>query len=161
LHVVARMIDGRLESTPLKREALDHFGIRDEAEFARMYYLRLLGWGKISTSVLVTYRAWEKEDPAAGVLVARAAEDYAVTAAAMIRRTGSVDADAVFGGGVIMNAPAKFWDLLSGELKARSPRARVLKPEMPAEYGAAIMAAHRAGEDAVVLFRKANEKRPR
>lgn len=161
LHVVARMIDGRLESTPLKKEALDHYGIRDEAEFAERHFRRKIGWDRISTSILVVYRAWEKGDPAAGALVGGAAADYAATAAAMIRRTGSADADAVFGGGVIMKAPAKFWDLLSAELGERSPRARVKRPGMPAEYGAAVMAAHWAGEDAPALFKKADEKRPR
>ena len=87
-------------------------------------------------------------------LVESAARDYAVTAAAMIRRTGSRRATAVFGGGVIDNAPDAFRRLVHRRLRELAPGATPCKPIMSPAHGACVMAAFLAGEDPAALFEK-------
>jgi len=153
LRAVARMIDGRLPSSPLKAAALRYFRIRREKDFAEALYRRRIPWPLIARGCALAYRWWLKGDPNARRLVETAAADYAATGAAMVRRTGSPSAAAAFGGGVIAAAPDRFWSLLRRRLKVHAPRARLVRPAMTAEYGACVMAAWHGGEDPAAYFR--------
>jgi N-acetylglucosamine kinase-like BadF-type ATPase len=150
---VARMIDGRLKATPLLSAALRRYGVRHPRDYAEALYRRRIPWRRILFACDLAYRYWLKGDPVAGRLVRDAAEDYALTGAAMVRKTGVPTAVAAFGGGVLDRAPERFWSLLRRRLAAHAPRARMAKPAMKAELGACVMAAFRDGREPGSYFR--------
>ena len=71
--LVARMIDGRAESTPLKAVALKHFGINSENEYAEAIYTGRVN--HIKNTPPLVFQAWQDEDPAATGLIHRMADD--------------------------------------------------------------------------------------
>jgi len=146
LTCVARMIDGRIEPTPLKEAALSLYNIADERDFCDAMFRQQIPWSVISLAPPMIYAAWEAGDPVATTLVHRAADDYALAAQAMIARTGCDHAKAVFGGGAIMQAPPAFWELLTQRVAATCPHAEVAPPNLKPEFGAAIMAAFQDGQ---------------
>jgi len=151
---VARMIDGRIRPTPLKNAILRHLGVRDSAGYAELLYRGRLPWDRVARTPTIIFRFWLKGDPVARELVESAARDYAVTASAMVRRTGSRKATALVGGGVINNAPEAFRRLVHRRLREISPGARPLKPVMSPAHGACVMAAFNAGEDPAAFYGK-------
>jgi N-acetylglucosamine kinase-like BadF-type ATPase len=151
---VARMIDGRIRPTPLKNAILRYLGIRNEDGYAELLYRGRLPWDRVARTPKIIFRYWLKGDCVARELVESAARDYAVTAAAMVRRTGSRRATAVFGGGVIDNAPDPFRRLVHRRFRELVPGARPRKPIMSPAHGACVMAAYMAGEDPAEFFRK-------
>lgn len=147
LTVVARMIDGRLPASPLKAKVLRHFAIPDEKDFAESVYRRRLPEAQRLTLAALIFTAWEEGEPASADLVRRAIDDYAVTATAMMARTTHPAPDTVFGGGVLTRAPDRFWREIHALIRRSYPQAVVKPPDLPPEYGAAIMAAHGTGLD--------------
>jgi N-acetylglucosamine kinase-like BadF-type ATPase len=159
--MVARMVNGMVEATPLKEKALAHFAIADGPGYADAVFRRLIPRDRILSTPPLIYRAWLDGDAAAADLVERAANDYALSTRAMIGLTGSPNADATFGGGVINCAPPQFWTLLAERVHRHCPDAVVKPPDLPAEFGAATMAGYRVGLDPARLFeqlRKANRE---
>jgi N-acetylglucosamine kinase-like BadF-type ATPase len=154
LVLVARMITGQAEPTPLKEKALAFFGIADESRYAEAVYRDTIP-GKLrkSTPPLI-YDAWVAGDAGAASLVESAMKDYVQAARAMIRKTGERSPVVVFGGGVINCAPAAFWDQLTHRLQETHPDLVARKPEMAPEFGAAVMAGHHVGVEAQALFEK-------
>lgn len=158
LSLVARMIDGRAEPTPLKEKLLAHLGVPSEADYAEAVWRRKFpGKNERHTAPLV-FEAWRAGDPAADMLLRRAADDYVLSAWAMLARIGCADARISFGGGVLARAPAQFWELLADGVHRRYPDVTVAPPELAPESGAAVMAAFRAGLDPVTFFRNVRER---
>jgi N-acetylglucosamine kinase-like BadF-type ATPase len=145
LSLVARMIDGRIAPTPLKEAVLAHLEVADEGEYAEAVYRGRLSPAKRLTTPPLIYSAWEQGDAGAAVLVERAADDYALAAAGMVRRIGQPAAEVAFGGGVIDQAPAAFWDLLAARVRRLCPEAATVRPRLSPAVGAVIMAAHACG----------------
>ncbi len=154
---VARMIDGRVTPTPLRDAVLQHLGIGDEGEFAEAVYRGRVSPARRAGTAPLIFDAWRAGDPVASELVTRAVDDYALAARAMIARLGGGHVDAVFGGGVIAQAPPEFWDLLASRVTAACPAAGVKAPDLPPELGAAVMAFFCGGGDPVSSFRKTEE----
>ena len=150
--LVERMILGMAEPTPLKAKALAHFGAGDEGSYAEAVFRRLIPRERLLSTPTLIYQAWLDRDAAAAELVEHAANDYALAARAMIALTESAKADATFGGGVIACAPPQFWTLLAERVHRHCPDVAVKPPDLPAEFGAAIMAGHRLGIDPVAIF---------
>ncbi|NLW49984.1 MAG: hypothetical protein GXY85_03960 [Candidatus Brocadiaceae bacterium] len=148
---VGRMLDGRTQVTPLKDALLDYMGVTEE-QFPEGVYKGRVPLGSRSRSAPLVFAAWQQGDPVATEIVAQAAADYAVTACAMIRRVGGGAAEAIFGGGVIRQAPPEFWSMLTARVKAECPDAVVRPPELPPDLGAAIMGCFYAGGDPAALF---------
>jgi len=145
--VVARMIDGRLPTTPLKHAALQHYGIADEASYAeRLFRGQIPHPRQMSTPPLI-YRAWLGGDPAAERIVQSAATDYAAAACAMIAKTASPSPRVALGGGVIDAGPERFRQVVAERVAVRHPEATVAEPLLPPEIGAVLMAAHRLGAE--------------
>ncbi|HOF88179.1 MAG TPA: BadF/BadG/BcrA/BcrD ATPase family protein [Armatimonadota bacterium] len=149
--LVARMLDGRAEPTPLLDAALAHYGVTAD-DYAEALFRQRIPWARLNSTAPLIFAAWQADDPAAGWLVERALDEYALVAAALIARTGSDAAEIAFGGGVIQQAPPRCWALLAGRVRARFPRVTVKSPDLPPEHGAAIMAACAAGVEPVSLF---------
>jgi len=150
--LIARMINGMVAPTPLKEQALAHFGLEDEQEYCDAIYRRSIPRDLLLNTPPLIYRAWLEGDPAAASLVEKAADDYALAAKAMIAGTGDPAADAVFGGGVIERAPPEFWELLAERVRRFCPEATVKPADLAPELGAAIMAGHHAGLHPQRLF---------
>ena len=151
--LVARMIDGRAEPTPLREAALRHYGVSGEAYAEALYRERIPG-ERIRGGAAVVYDAWLREDAAAARLVARAADDYAATACTLVVRTGDERCEVAFGGGVINHAPAAFIALLADRVRAVHPSAGVMRPQLSPAHGAAMMAAFHRGLDPQALYAK-------
>lgn len=150
--LVARMIDGRADVTPLKAAALAHYQVQDEATFAELLFRERLPHAQFATGQQVVFMAWLDGDAAATRLVMQAVEDYAVTACAMIARTGADHCTVAFGGGVIQHAPQAFLALLAERVHARYPEADVISPRLSPAHGAALMTAYHHGLDPHALF---------
>ncbi len=151
---VARMVKGMEEPTPLKDRVLAHFGVEDAGAYCEAVYRGLIPRSRRASTPPLIYQAWLEGDPAATDLVHKAADDYALAARAMIGKTGSSGPDATFGGGVIAAAPALFWALLAERVHAYHPDATVKPPDLPPEFGAAVMAGYHIGLNPVKLFQQ-------
>ncbi len=154
LAMVARMIDGRKESTPLKDRLLSHVGIADERKFSEAVWRGRIPRDKLRGTPVPIFQAWQEGDPAAEQLVRSAIEDYALTAYAMGVKTRSKSLHIGFGGGVIRQAPPRFWNLMRERVQSFMPGAVVAPPELQPELGAAVMAAFRLGRRPGAFFRK-------
>jgi N-acetylglucosamine kinase-like BadF-type ATPase len=143
--LVARMIDGRAPVTPLKAAVLAHYGIADEAEYAAELYRRRIPRELHRTAQGHAFAAWLAGDPEATRLVESAAADYALTAAALVHRTGDPRAEVAFGGGVLNHAPEEFHALLVERVGELAPEAVVVRPRLSPGHGAALMAAFHHG----------------
>ncbi len=159
--IIARMINGMIENTPLRAKALAQWGISDESRFPEAVFRRLIPGDRRLSTPLIIYEAWLAGDAVAAGLVLRAADDYALVAKAMIARTSSATAEATFGGGVIACAPPEFWPLLEERVHRYFPSAVVKRPDLPAAFGAAIMAAFHGGVEPEALFRRLMESERR
>jgi N-acetylglucosamine kinase-like BadF-type ATPase len=149
---VARMIDGRVEPTPLKERVLSHLGVDDESAFHERIYRRTVPRDKVLSTPPLVFDAYLEGDPVARRIVEAAVEDYAATARTLVARTGDPAAEVAFGGGVLELAPDRFWAALKEAVGRRCPRAVVRRPEIPPEFGALVMAAFQAGRDAKEFF---------
>ncbi len=150
--LIERMILGLAEPTPLKAKTLAHFEIEEESGYAEAVFRRRLPRERMMTTPPLIYQSWLEGDPAAAELVEQAVDDYALAAAAMITRTGRLDADATFGGGVIACAPTELGLLLADHVHRIYPSATIKPPDLPASFGAAIMAGYHIGLEPRQLF---------
>ncbi|MHC4983381.1 MAG: hypothetical protein ACYTF6_09465, partial [Planctomycetota bacterium] len=153
LPLVARMIDGRVEPTPLKDKLLSLLGLSAE-QYAEAVFRRKFNYGLCMSAAPLIFEAYEQHDAAAELLVERAIEDYVQTAAAMVRETGRDDAEVAFGGGTLAPAGEKFHRRLAERLAAAAPEAKVIRPRLEPHYGAAVMAAFNAGRDPELFYDK-------
>ncbi len=150
--LVERMILGMVQTTPLKTKALAHFEIEEESDYASAVFRHTIQQNKMMNTPPLIYQAWLEGDPAAAELVEQAIDDYALAATAMIAKTGRLDAEATFGGGVIACAPPEFWSLLTDHVHRINPNATVKPPDLPASFGAALMAGYHLGLPPKQLF---------
>ncbi|HUT55916.1 MAG TPA: BadF/BadG/BcrA/BcrD ATPase family protein [bacterium] len=158
---VGRMIDGRLPKTGLLDAALKHYGIELPDSYAEKIFRRRINIQLLLSTPPLIFDAWRQGDPAAAMLVERAADDYVTAAAAMIERTQADDAAVCFGGGVIGEGGEALQSVLADKLRVACSAARVEPPRLRPALGAALMAAHAHGLDPSVLFDAlAKEKMP-
>ncbi len=152
--LVARMMNGMAEPTPLKESILEHFGIEDEREYCEVIYRRRVPTERRQGTPSLIFAAWLEGDPAAASLVDGAVGDYALAANAMIAATGSPSPDVTFGGGVIAQAPEQFWRSLANAIQQTHPLVTVKPPDLAPEFGGAVMAGYHVGLDPVQLFQQ-------
>lgn len=154
ISLVARMINGMAEPTPLREKILTHFGVEDEEEYCEAIYRGRVAAERRRNTPPLIFAAWLEGDPAAADLVDGAISDYTRAAKAMIAAIGSPSPDVRLGGGVIAQAPEQFWRSLAAAVKEMHPAVTVKPPDLPPEFGGAVMAGHRAGLDPVRLFQQ-------
>jgi len=145
LKLVARMIDGRAEPTPLKDKVIEYLGLESEHAYVQALCRRTLPRDKMSHIVPLILDCWRSGDAGACRLVEAAVDDYALAAKAMIEKTGQASPHVVFGGGMIDQSGEQFRSLLAERIKGFNRDVLVKRPDLPPEYGAAIMAAFRTG----------------
>lgn len=152
--LVARMINGMAEPTPLKERILAHFGIEDEQDYCEAIYRRRVSAERRQGTPPLIFAAWLEGDPAAAGIVDGAIRDYALAANAMIAATGIPSPDVTFGGGVIAQAPDEFWRSLANAIQQTHPLVTVKPPGLAPELGGAVMAGYYVGLDPVQLFQQ-------
>jgi len=151
--LLARMITGQMEATPLKEKALAFLGIAED-RYAEAVFRHTVPRELRMGSLPLIYSSWVGGDAAAATLVEAAIADYAQATRAMVRKTGADSPEAIFGGGVINCAPPVFWHSLTERLQETHPGIAAKRPEMEPEFGAAVMAGHRVGVEPEALFGK-------
>ncbi len=155
---VSRMIDGRVERTPLFDKAMGAYGVEDESLFRELLYRNRIPWPFLRSTPPIIFQAWLEGDEPATVIIENAIEEYILAAQAMIRKIGAENSAMVFGGGVIINAPEKLWTILTERIKSEFPHVDIHPPILPPEHGAALWAAFTGGEDSGELFEKLREQ---
>jgi N-acetylglucosamine kinase-like BadF-type ATPase len=151
VRVVSRMIDGRCPPSGLMDHLLRHWHVEHPEQFSEMVYRGMIPWQRLWSSVPTVFQCWLAGDAAADALVRKAAEDYARMAQAISDRIGP-GAVMALGGGVLQQAPPRFWHLMEAELRRFASGTTLRKPALSPEEGAAVMACHHAGADARKLF---------
>lgn len=141
--VVARMLDGRLPTTPLKDRVLAHCGV-GAAEFPRWVMRDAAARESILRLAPVVFGAWQDGDPAAGRLVEQAVDDYVVATLAMAARMDPGPFDACFGGGTIGQGGSALIAAIGARLVRERLDARLTTPAAPPEEGALTLARHAA-----------------
>ncbi|MFB3881502.1 MAG: BadF/BadG/BcrA/BcrD ATPase family protein [Armatimonadota bacterium] len=159
ISLVARMLNGMAEATPLKEKALAHFGVDEDAYCDAIFRGLIPRERRMSTGPLI-FASWVEGDAGADSLVGAALDDYALAAKAMIAKTRSPSPAISLGGGLLSAAPPRFWDALTERLKGSYPGVVARPPRLAPEFGAAIMAGHEAGLDPRVLFDTLAEQLP-
>ncbi|MDD5688228.1 MAG: BadF/BadG/BcrA/BcrD ATPase family protein [Elusimicrobia bacterium] len=151
---ILRMIEGREKSTPLKRKIMKFLNIKSDDVFCRKLYLDEIHWREKRATARIIYNEWLKGDTTAAYLVNKAIDEYVLIAITMINKIDSESAHIVFGGGVINNAPRKFWKILVKKIHNSYPNVVVKPPDLPPEYGAVVLAADKAGYEPQEYFKK-------
>ena len=151
VRAVSRMIDGRCPPSGLMDHLLRHWHVEHPEQLSEMVYRGMIPWQRLWSSVPTVFQCWLAGDPAAARMVRKAAEDYARMAHAISERIGP-GAVLALGGGVLQQAPPRFWHLMEAELRRFAPGVTLRKPALAPEEGAAVMACHHAGADVRKLF---------
>jgi len=154
---VARMIDGRRESTKLKEEVLKYFEI-SENDYPEYVFRGKIPKEKSLSIASLVFKLWLEKDSAAGELIDSLIDDIIITTKAIAILLGKEKIDLCIGGGVLKPAPEKFWLYLRQKLDKEFPNIKFQRPVLPPEYGSAIMAAHSYGYDPVLLYDKLLKK---
>jgi N-acetylglucosamine kinase-like BadF-type ATPase len=157
---VARMIDGRMQSTALKDALLKFFGLTEASFWDAVYGGTIDRKLRIGTAALV-FEAWKNGDSVATELVNGTIEDLACSLKAMAQHVDNPRLRIVFGGGVINGAPREFVATLQERILSSCPEAKVGKPELPPELGAGVMAAFNSGMNPVEFFQAVKLNRTR
>ena len=152
--LTVRTIDGRAAASDLRDRVLDHCGVASGAFADWVTRDRAAAWSRIAGLAGAVFASWRDGDEAAAGLVRSAAADYALTAAAMVRRIGEGPVVAAFGGGVIAAGGAELRALIAEQLAALSPTAEAIAPRLDPSLGAVLLAAHASGADPAALFER-------
>ncbi len=121
VRLVARMIDGRTPATPLKERLLEQWQVRNAHKFAEMIYRGMIHGQRLWKSLPTLFECWLEGDAAADGLIRKAASDYAHMARAMLQAVGG-PAEIAMGGGVLHQAPPRFWHLLEAQFRLDAAR---------------------------------------
>lgn len=158
--LIARMIDGREEPSPLLDTMLKYFGVESD----RYAEAAFRGWipadKRMNTGPLI-FKAWEEGDPGATQLVETAAKEYIIAIRAMLARIDHPSPAVVLGGGLLNHASQRFIDKVAQGIQGHHPEAAVGRPELQPGHGTAIMAAFHAGDggDSEAFFSLVKSKR--
>lgn len=137
--LVARMLDGRVATTPLKDRVLSHCGV-DAGSFPRWVIRDPGARERILKLAPVVFEAWQAGDAAAAQLVEAAVDDYITATVAMAARLGPGAFHACFGGGTITQGGSPLMSLIGERLSRRRPDAYIALPARPPEEGALVLA---------------------
>ena len=143
--LVARMIDGRVAMSPLKEAILTCLDHPAEKDYGEIVFLRKYSPSQLAAIQPAVLKVAEAGDPAAQSIVERAMADYVCTAVTIVRKTGSVSPDVVFGGGRLLSAPNWFLQRIVAGVLRECPGARIRRPGLSPAIGAVIMAAQAGG----------------
>lgn len=150
----ARMIDGRLAETALKKAVLDFFDIQDQSLYNYYIDYEVIPRSKQLQTAGLIFNFWQNNDPVASHLVMSALEDYILMIKIMINKMNEEEIEVILGGGILKRAPDSFYSLMEEKLKPLKRKMTVKRPEMSPVMGAAVMAGVKAGLNPVDFYRK-------
>jgi N-acetylglucosamine kinase-like BadF-type ATPase len=141
LGAAVRARDGRGPRTELERTIPAAVGLRRPEDVTRAYYEGRLDEDRIGDLTPVVFATAAAGDPVARSIIDRLADELAVMAAALARRTGMTrrDPEVVLAGGVFKTDDAAFHTGLAERIRATIPDARILRLEAPPVLGAAMI----------------------
>jgi len=141
LGAAVRARDGRGPRTALERTIPAAVGLRRPEDVTRAYYEGRLDEDRISDLTPVVFATAAGGDPVARAIVDRLADELAVMAVALARRTGLTrrDPDVVLAGGVFTTDDAAFHAGLAERILAAIPKARIVRLAAPPVLGAALL----------------------
>ncbi len=152
LVLVARMIDGRAESSPIKEKLLSYFEIQSESDYGFAIDTDIVPWEKQKNTVDLIFTEWLAGDKGAVQLIEKAAKEYALMITVMAKKCQAESVEVVMGGGVLNRAPDSFFDLCGSKLNGDT--ITVVRPGHAPVIGAALYAA-RHSCDSEYLFKRA------
>jgi N-acetylglucosamine kinase-like BadF-type ATPase len=148
LGAAVRARDGRGPRTELERTIPAAVGLRRPEDVTRAYYDGRLDEERIGDLTPVVFATAAAGDQVARAIIDRLADELAVMAAALARRTGLTrrDPEVVLAGGVFRTDDAAFHTGLADRIRATIPAARIVRLEAPPVLGAALIGLdHRNG----------------
>jgi N-acetylglucosamine kinase-like BadF-type ATPase len=148
LSAAARSVDGRGPRTILETAVPAHFELAGPLELARAIHLRQIPesrLGELAPLVL----AVSDEDPVAGDIVKRLANEVIGLAQAAINRLdlNGADPDVVLGGGVLRSVASSVVEAIAAGVREVAPRALVSVAPSDPIVGAALLALDALGAD--------------
>jgi len=141
LGAAVRARDGRGPRTALERTIPAAVGLRRPDDVTRAYYDRRLDESSIGDLAPTVFATAAGGDPVARSIVDRLADELAVMAAALARRTGLTrrDPEVVLAGGIFKTDDAAFHAGLAERIRAAIPDARIVRLAAPPVLGAALI----------------------
>jgi N-acetylglucosamine kinase-like BadF-type ATPase len=140
LAAAARSADGRGPRTVLENAVPAQFGLDDPLELSRALHLRQIPAARLGELAAVVLAASD-QDPVAGDIVRRLADEVVAFASAAIRRLelAEADPDVVLGGRVLRSVPPSHLDTIARGVQQVAPNARVLVAPSEPIVGAALL----------------------
>ena len=140
LAAAVRAADGRGPATSLRRIVPAHFGFNRPAALTRALYEGRIAERRTSELSPLVFAAAGDGDAVARSIVDRLADELAVMAIALARRTGmtGLAVETVLAGGVFQATDAAFYERLKGAARAVVPGASFVRLDVPPVAGAAL-----------------------
>jgi N-acetylglucosamine kinase-like BadF-type ATPase len=140
LAAAVRGADGRGPRSVLERAVPAHFGLSDPFEVARAIHMQempMIRLGELAPIVL----AAGDEDPVAGGILKRLADEVVAFAGAALRRLEltETDPDVVLGGRLLRSVSASLVDVIARGVREVAPKARVMVSSSEPIVGAALL----------------------
>lgn len=139
LKIIARMIDGREETTPLKEATLKRFNVKDETTYGYDIEYETISKREQKNTVSFIFDMWEQGDAGATKLIENAARDYAALLNVMFKKISANRVEVVFGGGVLDRAPDAFFELCK-EFTKTYKEFCIVRPQNSPALGAVLLA---------------------
>jgi N-acetylglucosamine kinase-like BadF-type ATPase len=141
LGAAVRARDGRGPRTELERTVPAAFGLTRPEAVTRAFYDGRLAEARIGDLAPTVFATAAAGDPVARAIIDRLADELAVMAAALARRTGLTrsDPEVVLAGGVFKTDDAAFHAGLAERIRTAIPAARIVRLAAPPVLGAALI----------------------
>jgi len=161
LAAAVRAADGRGPATSLRRLVPAHFGLSRISAVTRALYDERIAVRRTSELSPLVFAAAGDGDAVARSIVDRLADELAVMAIALARRTGVTrqPVEVVLAGGVFRATDALFYTRLESAVRAVVPDARFVRLDVPPVAGAALHGLALAGAPAAARDRVRAELR--
>ena len=140
LAAAVRAADGRGPQTSLERLVPAHFGFKRPPALTRALYDKRIPERRTSELSPVVFAAAGDGDAVARSIIDRMADELAVMAIALARRTRMtrLDVEVVLAGGVFQATDAPFYERLHEKVRAVVPGARFVRLDAPPVAGPAL-----------------------
>jgi len=141
LGAAVRARDGRGPRTELERTIPAAFGLRRPETVTRAFYEGRLDERRIGDLAPVVFATAAGGDHVARSIIDRLADELALMATALARRTGMTrrDTEVVLAGGVFKTNDEAFHTGLAVRIRASIPKARIVRLQAPPVLGAALI----------------------
>jgi N-acetylglucosamine kinase-like BadF-type ATPase len=147
LAAAVRAADGRGPATALRRLVPAHFGLRQPPALTRALYEGRIPERRTSELSPVVFAAAGDGDAVARSIIDRLADELAVMAVALARRTRmtKLPVEVVLAGGVFRATDEMFYDRIRAGITAVVPEARLVHLDVPPVVGPALEGLDRLG----------------